>query len=1092
MLQRRTKKFISVVSALVLFVSLVQSASASASAAAAGSSSPASGHWAEATLSNWVELGWMTGGVDGDLRPDDAVTRAEFASLINRSFGLGIVPASVTFTDLSVTDWAYGNVQTAVDQGYLTGYDDNTIRPHQPVTREEAAVMIARLLDLDLSAGNAQSFSDQAEIAEWSAGAVAAASEAGIFTGFPEGSFKPRATMTRAEAAVSLERALAASDLGTLYAKAGTYGPESGVEKMEGNVTISAADVTLRNLHISGDLLIAASVGEGDVYLNGVTVDGNVTVRGGGEHSVHLTDSIVVNIVVDKKTGAVRLVAQGKTTVREVELRSPSIVNTTGIAEGGGISVLRLSERLPASSRIELRGGFDNVNVEAKLIRIAVPEGSIGNLNVEQGASEVDIELAKEASILELVLNAAAKIVGEGQVEKAIVNADGASFDKAPQTVELGENLSEDAGITIGGEKKPASEVKTPAPSASSPGGEPQAGNPPSTENPSPGQPPEEEEPGGPDEEPGEPGEEVPGEVPGEEPGEKPNDPIRFGYSATVTAVTYETLKLESVNVYLTAGGQNVQPEEVKYADGQWIVVAGGEEYRVNVTDGSNKPIPFTKVEKTQGALNSITIVMNETFTGRKQLNVEFVPSSSDITTVVLQLDLPRGPIILRVEDKDKSVGLDGRDFTAVWIPSGRPDVVAAKLFLANSSQRYDIEALTPAAVFGVDQPWYTWTGEAATLDGNGNSIRAGDSYAILIAEYDANDRLVALQSKTIRPVTELNMDYNDPGPNPSKLPSPDSLIPNVMAASDPTLDLENQDRRYATVGDVVYGKSDMDGYLYLLPVQYANTKTVSYFETAVQNGVGLRVKTTANQWVPIDTRWLSVGSYYVMALSTDNRFSGDMHKSSIELFADESMPLRHRSIATSSLDDNVRFGFNKEIYAATGSLESLIKIKDLRTGTLYDVTAAHEVKIERHELSLNLEEWVTKGEFSVVIPAGALKDRFGHANADEIITHPYEFSPRLEIQSDDGVEGWSKRYKKDGKVTLTASKDIATLYLVEQGVSSSDPLTYELEVQAGRGKKLSLKAGVPAELSLAGLAPGGYNFRDAKRHVDYITIVGS
>jgi len=471
-----SKKFASLVLSLVLFVSLFQSA-ASAAAAGGGETASAGGHWADDTLNAWAELGWMTGDGNGDLRPDDDVTRAELASLINRAFGLGNVPAPAEFADLPETDWSYGSIMTAVDQGYMTGYADGTAKPHQKVTREEAAVMIARLLELDASDANAAGFADQEDLADWSAKAVAAVTRQGIFNGFPDGTFRPRATMTRAEAAVSLDRALAASDLGTLYAKPGTYGPEEGVETVEGNVAITAAGVTLRNMHITGDLLIAASVGEGDVYLNGVTVDGRATVRGGGENSVHLTDSVLVTVVVDKKTGSVRLVAQGKTVVKEVELRSSSIVNTTGIAEGGGISVVNLSERLPEGSRIELRGGFENVNVEAKLIRVAVPEGSIGSLTVGKDAPDVDIELSEEAAIVELILNAAAKIVGGGEIEKAVVNAEGASFDKAPKTIELGEDISEDAQIIIGGETTTAGEAKTPPPSTGSTGGSPSTNN---------------------------------------------------------------------------------------------------------------------------------------------------------------------------------------------------------------------------------------------------------------------------------------------------------------------------------------------------------------------------------------------------------------------------------------------------------------------------------------------------------------------------------------------------------------------------------------------------------------------------------------
>jgi hypothetical protein len=209
--------------ALILFMAPIHSVAG----AERGETPRADGHWSEDVLNAWAERGWLAGDGEGNLRPDDAVTRAEFASMINRSFGLGQLPAGAEFPDLPGSDWAYGAIVTAVAEGYLRGYGDGTVKPHRPLTREEAAVIVARLLGLDTSyVGGAElAFTDRGDIAPWSAAAVAAVSRAGIFKGFPDGSFRPRAHLTRAEAAAGLSRALAAG-LGTVYAKPGTYGPE--------------------------------------------------------------------------------------------------------------------------------------------------------------------------------------------------------------------------------------------------------------------------------------------------------------------------------------------------------------------------------------------------------------------------------------------------------------------------------------------------------------------------------------------------------------------------------------------------------------------------------------------------------------------------------------------------------------------------------------------------------------------------------------------------------------------------------------------------------------------------------------------------
>nr|5GZT_A Chain A, Chitinase [Paenibacillus sp. FPU-7] len=68
------------------------------------------------------------------------------------------------------------------------------------------------------------------------------------------------------------------------YDKAGTYGPASGTETIDGNVKVTVPGVTLRNLVIKGDLLLSEGVGSGDVTLDKVSVHGLTTVSGGGEN----------------------------------------------------------------------------------------------------------------------------------------------------------------------------------------------------------------------------------------------------------------------------------------------------------------------------------------------------------------------------------------------------------------------------------------------------------------------------------------------------------------------------------------------------------------------------------------------------------------------------------------------------------------------------------------------------------------------------------------------------------------------------------------------------------------------------------------
>lgn len=285
-----------------------------------------SGHWAEEQISDWMVSGLITGYPDGSFKPDRAVTRGEFITLANRAFAL-TETAPMLFKDLNEDQWAYPEVLKALKAGYISGYEDSTIREEQPVRRQEAAVMVAALAGLKNKPVEAGSFSDVKFIAEWSLGAIGAAVEKGILSGYEDGSFRPEGSLTRAEAVVMLTRAAEVQSKKE-YDHAGIFGPETGTEIVQGNAVISAPGVTLRNLIIEGDLLLAKSIGEGDILLEQVEVKGEVVIHGGGAHSVHLNNSSLATVTVDKQDGEIRLALEGNTTIERLIIRSIAAIET--------------------------------------------------------------------------------------------------------------------------------------------------------------------------------------------------------------------------------------------------------------------------------------------------------------------------------------------------------------------------------------------------------------------------------------------------------------------------------------------------------------------------------------------------------------------------------------------------------------------------------------------------------------------------------------------------------------------------------------------------------------------------------------------
>src|SRR5690554_6354564 len=106
------------------------------------------GHWAEAAISRWMSKNILKGYLDGSFRPDAPIKRAEFAALINRIFGFTTL-AQTGFSDVKGNEWFAPEIKKAVAAGYMNGYPEGTFRPEANISRQEAAVVLARVLGLD-------------------------------------------------------------------------------------------------------------------------------------------------------------------------------------------------------------------------------------------------------------------------------------------------------------------------------------------------------------------------------------------------------------------------------------------------------------------------------------------------------------------------------------------------------------------------------------------------------------------------------------------------------------------------------------------------------------------------------------------------------------------------------------------------------------------------------------------------------------------------------------------------------------------------------------------------------------------------------
>jgi len=196
------KRFILILSlAMCLVLSM-------AGLALAAGFSDTQGHWAGEQINKWADSGLAGGYADGTFKPNQQVSRAEFVALANSAFDIGKEGTVAIFGDVKANDWYYNDVAAAKAAGYIGGYSDGTFKPNGPISRQEVASILVRLLNIAPTTEGLGTFIDAAQISDWSRGNIGAVAQEGLMRGMPDNKFMPLKSISRAEAVVSLDRAL--------------------------------------------------------------------------------------------------------------------------------------------------------------------------------------------------------------------------------------------------------------------------------------------------------------------------------------------------------------------------------------------------------------------------------------------------------------------------------------------------------------------------------------------------------------------------------------------------------------------------------------------------------------------------------------------------------------------------------------------------------------------------------------------------------------------------------------------------------------------------------------------------------------------
>ena len=397
--------------------------------------------WSTEALTKAVENGLLTG-YNGKLMPSESLTRAQMATIINRAFGAYVPGSLAGYVDVPVGKWYRDDMAKAVQMRTFRG-DGLRMNPESPITREEAFIVMARAMKLEPSGVAPAGFTDLDLVSIWAKGEVYALINAGYIKG-SNGMINPKGSITRAEFAQLMHNMIK------------NYVKTSGEYNIvgSGNVMVNVPGVTLKDLTVSGDLIVGEGVAEGDLILDNVDVTGRFVVRGGGVDSIIIKNDSTIGkvLVVTRYDGAVRVVFEDGT---EADVIYVEDGNDKVIIEGV-VGTLVINTDVP----VELVGAtVDEIQVNAPNAEVAVDKDSVvesvlvfkeaeGATIVIDGKATSVVTAAPETTIegdgkVEIV-----EVMGSASETVVDVDAEDIVVDEDAMDVTIPEEPKKDSGST--------------------------------------------------------------------------------------------------------------------------------------------------------------------------------------------------------------------------------------------------------------------------------------------------------------------------------------------------------------------------------------------------------------------------------------------------------------------------------------------------------------------------------------------------------------------------------------------------------------------------------------------------------------------
>jgi len=249
--------------------------------------------WSRDALMFAVENGILAGDENRNLNPTNNITRAEMAAVLVRLLGATDTTDLSQYEDVSEDAWYYSELSTAVASGIFSGTSDKTMHPMNPITREQAIVVLSRAFGIVSDEREAwKEFADSFYFYDYSKDCVCAMLEVGAAKGYSDNTFNPQGYITRAEVA------------SLLYNLLDVIADEPQEIPLEGFVLYRGSEELPEELYLEGTLIVGPAV-EPEFSAGDWEITDALILRTGENTDADLSGLITKKLVCAPRSGKV-------------------------------------------------------------------------------------------------------------------------------------------------------------------------------------------------------------------------------------------------------------------------------------------------------------------------------------------------------------------------------------------------------------------------------------------------------------------------------------------------------------------------------------------------------------------------------------------------------------------------------------------------------------------------------------------------------------------------------------------------------------------------------------------------------------------